>query len=108
MKKTIMVEKDVNICDFCGKEIDTWYTHTCKICGRDICNSCKHEIEISPYDEICLCHECKNIDISEYIQNQKKLNDSYDQRTELIYKGIAIIDKLREQYYARIQSNMED
>jgi len=103
MKKIITVEHEIEICDFCGKEVDSFqYTCECKICGRNICLNCRELIKIGYHTEVYLCPDCKGIDISDYIKNRNELDNLYRREDELIEEGFDIIEKIKERYYATI------
>jgi len=100
MKKTIMVATKEDVCDFCEQVVNHLvFTSECRICGKDICKNCRETVNITEYETIYLCPDCKNIDISEYVKNRNELRDIYNRQHELIEEGISIIDEIRKRYY---------
>lgn len=62
MKKT--VEKEVEFCDFCGKEMP--FSHECRICGKASCYECdeanlttfNHAVNFSGSGDGTYCNKC--------------------------------------------------
>jgi len=46
MRTKKLVEKEVVICDFCGKETE-WASAKCLICGKEACDECR--VQHFPY-----------------------------------------------------------
>lgn len=78
-KKQVMLPVDKYFCDFCGKMEDGnagIMMNACPICGKDVCNRCIEEIDITEYnldyESIYTCPDCKNKDLDYLVTEYKK------------------------------------
>lgn len=60
MKKTKLATKEFHQCDFCSNDdsTDKFIISTCVVCGNDICNDKKHNIE--GCEDGVLCPNCSS------------------------------------------------
>lgn len=97
VKKFIPIQVYKYGCDFCDfvqiRDRDTMWK--CKICGKDVCNRCKTWITISKYEHFALCPDCKNKDISGYIQIAELIRVQQDVINDLHVKQNKIIDEFK-------------
>jgi len=93
-----MVEKEIEVCDFCGNEVDSFKNYCeCDICGKHICKTCATKIYVYKRKNILICQDCKDVDLSEYIKIQKEWHHLSVLQDRVMYKGIRIMDKIREE-----------
>lgn len=100
------IEKEIYICETCGKEHDTdYYICKCEVCGKEICWNCRNEqylletpslnffprsntlhlISSDDYGDVemvevhHLCKDCaSNLDINSYKNNMALLVDQFN------------------------------
>jgi hypothetical protein len=95
MKKIKTYTEEVTVCDFCEEETHSYIT--CEICGKHACERCMVLKSLPAYHEIRLCPDCKDVDISAYVNKLEETQAAYDKAMQLSEEADVILESLKKQ-----------
>ena len=95
MKKPKTYTEYVTVCDFCEEETHSYIT--CEICGKHACEHCMVLKSLPAYHEISLCPDCKDVDISAYVNKLEETQAAYEIAGRLSEDAGVILEALKKQ-----------